>query len=126
MDDGCRLHIPVPSPKGGEADSPARIQSKIKDTMMKRSRALFATVSLGLVAALAPIAVAQEVLPFPPTPSASTPGLTMQDSIHKKRITPSRLQPGAPNILIILIDYFEQGAFPFNGTITSTTVKYLK
>jgi hypothetical protein len=50
----------------------------------------------------------------------------MQDSIHKKRITPSRLQPGAPNILIILIDYFEQGAFPFNGTITSTTVKYLK
>lgn len=49
-------------------------------------------------------AVAQEVLPFPPTPSASTAGLTMQDSTHKKRVTPSRLQPGAPNVLIILMD----------------------
>jgi arylsulfatase len=49
-------------------------------------------------------AMAQESLPFPPTPSASTAGLTMQDSIYKKRVTPPRLQPGAPNVLIILID----------------------
>jgi arylsulfatase len=52
----------------------------------------------------APEAGAQEVLPFPPTPSASTPGLTMQDSVYKKRVTPSRLPKDAPNILIIMID----------------------
>ena len=50
------------------------------------------------------LANAQEVLPFPPAPSASTAGLTMQDSIHKKRVEPKRLPAGAPNILIILID----------------------
>ncbi|WP_373507745.1 arylsulfatase [Thiocapsa sp.] len=47
---------------------------------------------------------AQEVLPFPPTPSASTAGLTMQDSIYQKRLEPGRLAEGAPNILIILMD----------------------
>ena len=44
------------------------------------------------------------VLPFPPTPSASTAGLTMADSTYKKRVEPSRLAEGAPNILIILMD----------------------
>ena len=58
--------------------------------------------ALGIM--FAPVAGAQEVLPFPPTPSASTPGLTMQDSVHKKRVTPSRLPKDAPNILIIMID----------------------
>ena len=47
---------------------------------------------------------AQEVLPFPPTPSASTPGLTIQDSTYKKRVEPRRLAEDAPNILIILMD----------------------
>ncbi|MAT13933.1 MAG: arylsulfatase [Planctomyces sp.] len=47
---------------------------------------------------------AQETLPFPPTPSASTAGPTMQESIHKKRVDPDRLPADAPNILIILID----------------------
>lgn len=60
------------------------------------------TLVLGAIAPAA--AEAQEVLPFPPTPSASTAGLTMKDSIHQKRTTPARLQPGAPNILIVLID----------------------
>ena len=62
--------------------------------------------ALGLVpgAAFAPAVLAQEVLPFPPTPSASTAGLTMQDSVHKHRVEPRRLAAGAPNILIILID----------------------
>ncbi len=44
------------------------------------------------------------VLPFPPTPSASTPGLTMKDSTYKKRIEPRRLPADAPNILVILMD----------------------
>src|SRR6516165_12373005 len=44
------------------------------------------------------------ILPFPPTPSASTAGLTMKDSLYKKRVEPKRLADGAPNILVILID----------------------
>ncbi|MFV0521441.1 MAG: arylsulfatase [Mangrovibacterium sp.] len=48
--------------------------------------------------------LAQEILPFPPTPSASTAGLTMQTSSYKKRVEPNRLPKDAPNILIILID----------------------
>ncbi|CRI67781.1 Sulfatase [Thiocapsa sp. KS1] len=61
---------------------------------------------LGLVlgSLLAVPARGQEVLPFPPTPSASTPGLTMQDSIYQKRVEPRRLAEGAPNILVILMD----------------------
>lgn len=46
----------------------------------------------------------QEILPFPPKPSASEPGLTIEDSIYQKRTTPRRLAKDAPNILIILID----------------------
>ncbi|MCG2462313.1 arylsulfatase [Flavobacteriaceae bacterium F89] len=47
---------------------------------------------------------AQDVLPFPPTPSASEAGLTMQTSTYHKRVDPDRLPKDAPNILIILID----------------------
>ncbi|MDW5288935.1 arylsulfatase [Formosa sp. PL04] len=48
--------------------------------------------------------LAQQVLPFPPTPSASEAGPTMQTSTYKKRVDPKRLPDDAPNILIILID----------------------
>jgi arylsulfatase A-like enzyme len=44
------------------------------------------------------------VLPFPPTPSASTAAPRLQDSIHKRRIEPDRLPKDAPNVLIVLID----------------------
>ena len=47
---------------------------------------------------------AGQVLPFPPAPSGSIAGLTMQDSTYKKRVEPKRLAEGAPNILIILMD----------------------
>ena len=40
---------------------------------------------------------AQEVLPFAPTPSASTPGLTMKDSICKNRVDAKHLPANAPN-----------------------------
>ncbi|MFM9957531.1 MAG: arylsulfatase [Phycisphaerales bacterium] len=43
-------------------------------------------------------------LPFPPTPSASTAGQTLQESVHKRRVEPDRLPKDAPNVLIILID----------------------
>jgi len=45
-----------------------------------------------------------ESLPFPPTPSASTAGRTMQESVYQRRVEPKRLPDGAPNILIVLID----------------------
>jgi arylsulfatase A-like enzyme len=60
--------------------------------------------ALGLSFAFSPITSAQEILPFPPTPSASTPGLTIPDSVYKKRVEPKHLADGAPNILIILMD----------------------
>ena len=44
------------------------------------------------------------VLPFPPTPSASEAGPTLQESTHKRRVEPDRLPKGAPNVLIVLID----------------------
>ena len=44
------------------------------------------------------------VLPFPPVPSASVAGPTLQESTMKWRKEPERLKPGAPNILIVLID----------------------
>ena len=44
------------------------------------------------------------ILPFPPTPSASVAGPTLQESTMKWRKEPARLRPGAPNVLIVLID----------------------
>ncbi|MEM6673725.1 MAG: arylsulfatase [Planctomycetota bacterium] len=49
-------------------------------------------------------ASAQEVLPFPPTPSASEAGVTIESSSYQKRVEPQRLPADAPNILIVLID----------------------
>ena len=46
----------------------------------------------------------QEVLPFPPTPSASIAGRTMQESTYAQRARPQHLPADAPNILIVLID----------------------
>ncbi len=46
----------------------------------------------------------QDVLPFPPTPSASTAGRTMQESTYVQRVQPRRLPEDAPNIVIVLID----------------------
>ena len=44
------------------------------------------------------------VLPFPPTPSASIAGPTLQESTHQRRAEPNHLPADAPNILIILLD----------------------
>ena len=46
----------------------------------------------------------QEVLPFPPTPSASIAGRTLQESVYGQRVQPRRLPADAPNILVVLID----------------------
>jgi arylsulfatase A-like enzyme len=81
----------------------------------------FFTAALG--AMLVPTTRAQDVLPFPPTPSASTAGLSMQDSIYKKRVDPARLPKDAPNILIILIDDAGPGLpSTFGGEIHTPTL----
>src|ERR1700738_5190908 len=66
---------------------------------------------------------AQEVLPFPPTPSASIAGRTMQDSVYKQRVEPRRLPKDAPNILIVLIDDVGPAqASTFGGMINTPTM----
>jgi arylsulfatase len=63
------------------------------------------------------------VLPFPPAPSASKPGLTIQDSTYQKRIEPKRLADGAPNILIILMDDIGPAtASTYGGEINTPTL----
>jgi hypothetical protein len=42
-------------------------------------------------------AASAESLPFPPTPSASIAGRTMQESVYKRRVEPRRLPEDAPN-----------------------------
>ncbi|MDG3583932.1 arylsulfatase [Galbibacter pacificus] len=66
---------------------------------------------------------AQDVLPFPPTPSASKPGVTIETSSYQKREDPKRLPDDAPNILVILIDDVGNG-FPttYGGEIHTPTL----
>jgi arylsulfatase A-like enzyme len=70
-----------------------------------------------------PLVVDGSVLPFPPTPSGSTPGLTIQDSVYKKRVEPKRLADGAPNILVILMDDVGPGTpTTYGGEINTPTL----
>ncbi|WFB37828.1 arylsulfatase [Kiritimatiellota bacterium B12222] len=62
------------------------------------------SITLFLVTIFSTYLNAQDVLPFPPTPSASVAGLTMQTSTYHKRVDKDHLPKDAPNILIILID----------------------
>lgn len=50
------------------------------------------------------LSFAQDVLPFPPTPTASIAGRTLQESVHKRRVEQKHLPKDAPNVIIILID----------------------
>lgn len=49
-------------------------------------------------------ASAQQILPFPATPSDSHAGATMAQSTYHKRVVPRHLPTDAPNILVILVD----------------------
>jgi arylsulfatase A-like enzyme len=63
------------------------------------------------------------VLPFPPTPSASKAGLTMETSTYKKRVEPKHLADGAPNILVILMDDLGPGTpATYGGEINTPTL----
>ena len=62
-------------------------------------------------------------MPFPPTPSASIAGRTMQESVYQRRTVERHLPPDAPNILIVLID--DAGpALPstFGGDVNTSTL----
>ncbi len=62
-------------------------------------------------------------LPFPPTPSASTAGRTMQESVYQRRVEPQRLAEDAPNILIVLIDDAGPGLpTTFGGEVETSTM----
>jgi arylsulfatase A-like enzyme len=82
-----------------------------------------AAMLMGGLLALSATAAAQDVLPFPPTPSASKAGLTMEESTYKKRVEPRRLEEGAPNILIILMDDVGPGTpSTYGGEINTPTL----
>lgn len=79
----------------------------------------------GLMVA-SPVAVAandDSVLPFPPVPSASKAGPTLQTSEHHRRQVPQHLPADAPNILIVLIDDVGFGqSKTFGGEIDTPTL----
>lgn len=65
--------------------------------------AMVAGVS-AMLPARAETVVDGSVLPFPPVPSASVAGPTLQASKHVRRAEPDHLPRDAPNILIVLLD----------------------
>jgi len=70
-----------------------------------------------------PVLPRQDVLPFPPTPSASTAGRTMQESTYQRRVEEPRLSPDAPNILVVLIDDAGPGLpSTFGGEVRTDTL----
>ena len=67
------------------------------------------------------------ILPFPPVPSASVAGPTLQESKHQRRQEPNHLPAGAPNVLIVLLDdvgFGQPGAF--GGEIHTPTLSRLR
>ena len=62
-------------------------------------------------------------LPFPPTPSASIAGRTLQESTYAQRVIPSRLHEDSPNIVIVLIDDAGPGLpTTFGGEVRTETM----
>jgi arylsulfatase len=99
------------------------MQKLISRHLCRIGISLASWVCLALSGILSPPVSAQEVLPFQPTPSASTPGLTMKDSIYKKRVDAKHLPADAPNILIILMDDVGPGqASTYGGEINTPTL----
>ncbi len=84
---------------------------------------VFVLTSLALSVCLMTHATGQDILPFPPTPSASQAGVTIESSKYKKRVEPKRLKGEAPNILIVLIDDVGAGTpSTYGGEINTPTL----
>ncbi|AIU10146.1 hypothetical protein LI99_25270 [Mycolicibacterium smegmatis] len=63
------------------------------------------------------------VLPFPPVPSASVAGPTLEESTYQPRVVPKRLHADSPNIVIVLIDDAGPGLpSTFGGEVTTSTL----
>jgi arylsulfatase len=63
------------------------------------------------------------VLPFPPVPSASIAGRTLQESTYTPREVPRRLHEDTPNIVIVLIDDAGPGLpSTVGGEVTTATL----
>ncbi len=88
-----------------------------------------AMAALGLSPARAvdaPRAADGSILPFPPVPTASTAGPTLQESIHIRRAEPNHLPADAPNILIVLLDNVGFGLpDTFGGEVHTPTLTRL-
>jgi len=95
---------------------------------MKATHIPILAVSLAMLTHAATAAVDDgSVLPFPPTPSASVAGPTLQESKMTWRKEPERLKPGAPNVLIVLIDDVGFGqSDTFGGEIHTPTMTRLR
>ena len=103
---------------------------------MPKLRLLTVALALCLVAAaFSPVQAAEKsaapadgsILPFPPVPSASVAGPTLQESKHQRRQEPNHLPVGAPNVLIVLLDdvgFGQPGAF--GGEIHTPTLSRLR
>ena len=67
--------------------------------------------------------VKQDSLPFPPKPSGSTAGRTMQESTYSPKVAIRALPDDAPNILIVLIDDAGPGLpTTFGGEVKTKTM----
>jgi arylsulfatase A-like enzyme len=85
--------------------------------MIKSTLAIL-TVLCGITTARA-----QDILPFPPAPSASQAGVTIESSTYQKRVEPRRLAADAPNILIVLMDDVGNGTpSTYGGEINTPTL----
>ncbi|MDI1355640.1 MAG: arylsulfatase [bacterium] len=84
---------------------------------------LLKSLVLGISASFNSVSFAQEILPFPPTPSASKAGRTIGESEYKRRVEEKHLAKDAPNILIILMDDAGPGsAGTYGGEINTPTL----
>ena len=74
---------------------------------------------------MSPKVNAQEVLPFPPTPSASIAGRTMQESVYHQRVSAATLARRMHQIfLIVLIDDAGPGLpTPLGGEVHTPTLE---
>jgi arylsulfatase len=92
---------------------------------MKKYTNFFAACLAGLLCVATQLP-AQEVLPFPEPPSASTAGKTLADSKHQWRTAESHLPKDAPNIVIFMTDDagFSNSA-TFGGPINMPTMDRL-
>ena len=77
-------------------------------------------VQVSMVLSFPTAALAQSILPFPQTPTASVAKDTMAESTHKRRVEPARLPASAPNIVIILMDDVGPGTPSTYGGLVNT------